>query len=463
MSLAARVALVIATISILTAILVTASAIFSTASGVRNDVDEFLQGRAEEIIDGTRLQPDRGRRGRIIIDQQVDPSDAEDLADVVDLDLPDAFEVDAEVQTLDGVGEVNASTGLAIPVSGEALDVALRLDNNLFETIEIDEGRYRVFTARLPRVGAVQVATSLEGTTSLVGALRNRLLLIGTLIALAGAALGWLIARQTLLPLGRLTAAAEHVAQTKDLDTPISVDNPNDEIGRLATSFNEMLDALASSREQQHRLVQDAAHELRTPLTSVNANIDLLMRATDLPADERQEILTRVRGELRQLGTLFTEVIELATDRQERSVHQPLDLVDVANKAVEDLARRSDNEVTVDATPSMVSGDFKALHRAVTNLLGNAVKYSPSKSSIRVTVADGTIAVEDQGSGIPLADREKIFDRFHRLEHARPMPGSGLGLAIVAKIVADHDGTTFVDDARPGPGAIVGFTLPPTS
>ena len=461
MSLAARVAAAIATISILTAVFVTGSAIVSTSSGVRNDVDQFLRGRAEEIVDGSRLQPERGRLGRrIIIDQEVDPGDPEDLADIVELNLPDAFDVDAEVQTLNANGQVNASTGLEIPVSAEALRVAQRIDNNVFETVEIDELRYRVFTARLPRSGAVQVATSLESTTSLVGALRNRLLLVGTVLALVGAGIGWLIARQTLRPLADLTATTEHVAHTKDLETPISVDNADDEVGRLATSFNEMLSALAGSREQQHRLVQDAAHELRTPLTSVNANIDLLMRAPDLPNEEREEILTRVRGELRQLGTLFTEVIELATDRQQTAIHQPVNLVEVANEAIEELSRRADNPVTIESTRSVVNGDFKALHRAVSNLLGNAVKYSPPSSPILVTIGEGSVAVADQGPGIPLDDRDRIFDRFHRLEHSRPMPGSGLGLAIVAKVVADHGGETFVEDAKPGPGSVVGFTLP---
>ena len=221
-----------------------------------------------------------------------------------------------------------------------------------------------------------------------------------------------------------------------------------------------MLSALAGSREQQHRLVQDAAHELRTPLTSVNANIDLLMRAPDLPNEEREEILTRVRGELRQLGTLFTEVIELATDRQQTAIHQPVNLVEVANEAIEELSRRADNPVTIESTRSVVNGDFKALHRAVSNLLGNAVKYSPPSSPILVTIGEGSVAVADQGPGIPLDDRDRIFDRFHRLEHSRPMPGSGLGLAIVAKVVADHGGETFVEDAKPGPGSVVGFTLP---
>lgn len=468
MSLAIRVALAIAALTIMTAVLVTGSAIVSTSAGVRADVDNFLRERAQEIADGTRAQPDRRDNGRgdgdAVPVAEVDLDDAEDLAEAVDTnEVIAATDVDAEAQSIDEDGDVIASTGLAIPVTARAIETASGDAPGFFDRVVIDDVEYRIFTGPIPDGGAIQVATSLEATTSLLSLLRTRLLLIGGGLAILAAAVGWWIARRSLRPLGELTATAEHVARTQDLDTPIPVERDNDEIGRLAASFNEMLDALANSKEQQHRLVQDAAHELRTPLTSVNANIDLLMHARDLPVDERQEILGRVRGELRQLGSLFTEVIELATDKREMTEHRELNLVAVVEKAVDDLARRSDNPVTIDASASMVVGDFKALHRAVTNLLGNAVKYSPVDSPIHVSVSNGRVAVQDRGPGIPAADRERVFDRFHRLDEARQLPGSGLGLAIVAKIVADHGGSTFIDDAEPAPGVVVGFSIPPAA
>lgn len=467
MSLAVRVAIATAALSILTAVLVTSSAIVSTSSGVRADIDDFLRERGDEIADGTRRQPDRGdRRGRGDDDLgdgelDVEELDDEQLAELVEADQPpSASEVDAQVQVLDGDGVVTAATGLDIPITDVTLALVTRDDDGAFETVAIDGVDYRVYTAHVPEGGAVQVATSLEDTSSLLSLLRTRLLLIGAVVALLAAAAGWFVARRALRPLGQLAATAEQVTQTRQLDVQIEVDEVNTEIGRLADSFNSMLGALAQSREQQHQLVQDAAHELRTPLTSVNANVDLLVHATDLPDADRREILTGVQAELRQLRTLFTEIVELATDSHEAVDPRPLTLGEVVEQAVDDLARRTVNPITVEVDTSVVMGDRAALHRAVSNLLSNASKYSPPTSPIHVTVTAGSVSVADRGPGIPLDQRERIFARFHRLEDARPQPGWGLGLAIVAKIVEDHGGQTFVGDTDPGPGAVVGFTLP---
>ncbi len=444
-SLAARVALAVAALTILAIALTTAVAIVSTDGQVRGDVDSFLEQRTEEILDGSRRGPD-GKR---------DDRDQDET-----VDLPRASETDAEVQQLDESGEIVANSAIVLPVSSADVALADRDGNPVFRTVDIDGAQYRILTTHINGGGALQVARSIDATTSLRGLIREQLLYAGLALAVIVAGLAWWTTRRTLRPLGELTAAAERVAATTDLDTPIDTHDRNDEIGRLATSFNGMLDALASSRAQQHRLVQDAAHELRTPLTSVNANIDLLVRAPDLPADERSEILTGVRAELRQLGTLFTEIIELATDDREAVEHVPVDLVDVVERAVADVRRRANNPVHVDAERTIVLGDPDALERAITNLLGNAVKYSPTDSAIDVRVSGGTVAVRDRGPGIPEDQRRMIWDRFHRSEEARALPGSGLGLAIVHKIVADHSGRVFVEDADPGPGAVVGFVLP---
>lgn len=454
-SLALKIGLAVAALTVLTALVTTGFAIVSTDGEVRGDVDKFLEERAKEILENNRSRPGRNDRP----DNRANDRD-DDGGAVVQANLPAVAELDAQVQTLDEDGVVTASTGLAIPVNEKDLALADKEGDDVFRSVDIDGVEYRVLTSHIPGGGALQVARSLDSTTTLIDVIRNQLLAVGGGLALVIALVGWLMARRALEPLGELTTAAERVAATQDLDTPIAVDGRGDEIGRLATSFNEMLGALATSREQQHRLVQDAAHELRTPLTSVNANIDLLTHAPDLPETERQEILTGVRAELRQMGVLFTEIIELATDNRTAADHEPLDLADVVRSAIDELARRADNPVDAELVPSPVVGESAALHRAVTNLLSNAVKYGPPGAPIGVRVQGGTVAVSDRGPGIAPADRARIFDRFHRGETARSQPGSGLGLAIVAKIVADHGGRTFVDDAEPGPGAVVGFTLP---
>ncbi len=455
MSLAARVAVAIAGLTVTTSLLVTSAAVVSTTREVNNDVDRFLRGRAEQIADGTRQFPTRRLRN----DERRPALEALSELDLA-VELPAAVDSDAYVQTIDSEGAVLVTIGEQLPVSEVDETVARRTGLSAFQDVSIDDAEYRMYTTGIVGGGAVQVAISVEESRSLITALRSRLILIGSVFALMAALAGWIIARRSLQPLKDLTAAAEHVANTQSLASQIPVSRNNDEIGRLATSFNEMLDALAASKTQQHQLVQDAAHELRTPLTSVNANIDLLSHAPDLPAVERKEILTGIRAELRHLGTLFNEIIELATDKRQQAIHTRIDLVDVVEAAVEDLERREENPVLLELSSCIVEGEFKALKRAVSNLLSNASKYSPDGSQIIVSVTQGRVAVQDSGPGIPAELRDKVFDRFYRSVDARSMAGSGLGLAIVAKIVSDHGGSTFVADANPGPGAVVGFTLP---
>ena len=305
------------------------------------------------------------------------------------------------------------------------------------------------------------MARSVEEASRVLSSLRNRVVAIGLVMSALAAAVGFLVARQTTRPLRRLAATASTVADTHDLTTPIEVDR-TDEVGALARSFKEMLDALAASREQQHRLVHDAGHELRTPLTSLRANVALLERADRLDPEDRAEVLASVKAELGELNELFSELIELATDNQHADPFVRLELGAVAERAVDRLRRRTDRPVTVHADTSIVQGDASLLERAVANLLGNAHKFSPPGTPIEVVVDQGRVAVRDHGPGIDPADRERVFDRFHRADATRSMPGSGLGLAIVDQIVRTHGGTVWATDSASAPGAEVGFALPLT-
>ncbi len=219
-----------------------------------------------------------------------------------------------------------------------------------------------------------------------------------------------------------------------------------------------MLGALALSRDQQQRLVQDAAHELRTPLTSLRANIEFLDRVRELPEDELDELLGGLNEEVAELTTLFDELVQLASETDDDVPAQECDLAEVVADAVERFQRRSGRVVTVAAEPTPVSGNPAQLDRAVTNLLGNADKFSPTGEPIAVTLADRTVTVSDHGPGIDSADQAHVFDRFYRSSTARSEPGSGLGLAIVRQIAEQHGGTVTVADA-PGGGAAVGFTV----
>src|SRR5690606_11510996 len=199
---------------------------------------------------------------------------------------------------------------------------------------------------------------------------------------LAGVA-GWAVARNGLRPVRRLTSAIERVDATRDL-TPIHVSGTEDELARLTRSFNAMLLALADTQRRERQLIADAGHELRTPLTSLRTNIDLLRQASgdpgrSLAATAHRELLHDVGAQLDELSTLVSDLTELARDEPLHRDPEPLDLAEVVQRAIERVQLRA-SDVSFDALlhPSWVVGDSRLLERALTNLLDNAVKWSPA-------------------------------------------------------------------------------------
>ena len=271
------------------------------------------------------------------------------------------------------------------------------------------------------------------------------------------------MARNGLRPVRRLTASVEEIARTEDL-RPLPIEG-DDEIARLAISFNHMLTALAASRDRQRRLVADAGHELRTPLTSLRTNIDLLSQAEhgdlpDLDPTAKTELLGDVRAQIEELTTLIGDLVELARDEPVPLVVEPVDLVEVVDRAVGRVRRRAPG-VTFDVAldPWWVVGEATSLERAVTNLLDNAAKWSPEGGTVRVRLTDGTLVVDDEGPGIAEEDRDRVFERFWRSQESRALPGSGLGLAIVDQVVGRHAGTV-VASSSPSGGTRMTVTVP---
>jgi two-component system sensor histidine kinase MprB len=261
-------------------------------------------------------------------------------------------------------------------------------------------------------------------------------------------------------------AAAEEVARTQDLSALIPVTG-SDEIARLANSLNSMLRALEASRARQRELVDDAGHELRTPLTSLRTNIELLLRAEAtadraLPADDRDALLRDVDAQIRELSGLVSELVELARDEAPTEEVEHVDLTEIVHVAADRVRRRAkaaDVQIVVTAVPAPVDGRPHMLERAVTNLLDNAVKFSPPQGRVHVSVSPGEVVVTDEGPGIAPADRSRVFNRFYRATSARGLPGSGLGLAIVADAAAVHGGQVRAEEG-PGGGALLRLSLP---
>jgi two-component system sensor histidine kinase MprB len=266
----------------------------------------------------------------------------------------------------------------------------------------------------------------------------------GLLLALA---LGVLLARAALRPLEEVTNEIETITETNDMKYRIE-EGDADELGRLRRVFNRLLSSVESSQILQRQLVLDASHELRTPLTSLRTNAQVLSRANELDPDDLRQLTNDMVAQVDELAALVTDLGELARGERSEGAIVELRLDECVDECVDTArthARIKDVAIDVHTEPSTVLGRRDRLERAISNLLTNAVKFTPSGGTIVVTSNAGTVTVSDSGPGIAEADRPFVFDRFWRSASARALPGSGLGLSIVAQVVAELQGTVTVD------------------
>jgi two-component system sensor histidine kinase MprB len=318
----------------------------------------------------------------------------------------------------------------------------------------------RVLTTALDNGGAVQAVRSLEGVDSTLA----RLGLVLALVSAGGvglaAGLGWLVARGAVGPLARLTASAERVRTTRDMSQRIEIGG-HDEVARLADSLNGMLAALEESAVARRQLVADASHELRTPLTSLRMNIELLAEDGGLSPPDRGRLLADLSEQLRELGVLVGDLVELAREERSEVAREDVRLDLVAQEAIERARRHApDRRFELRAAPFLVHGVPDQLARAVTNLLDNAVKWSPAGEPVEIEVErGGVLTVRDHGPGIAPGDLPHVFERFYRARASRGLPGAGLGLAIVRHVADSHGGAVQAGNA-PGGGARLALRIP---
>jgi two-component system sensor histidine kinase MprB len=368
-----------------------------------------------------------------------------------------------------GVAQATLMTGttilpdqpIVLPVTGAVRAVAAGRRGAFLRDATVNGVHLRVYTRRGPDGEAWQIARPLTEADATLGRLRW---LLG-LVVLAGvglaAGLGLLVSRIATRPLARLTATAERVTATGDLRHRIPAPEVDDEPGRLAAAFNEMLAALEASRDAQRQLVADASHELRTPLTAIRANIELLGHAPDLPPPERATMIASAKTQLEDLTVLVGDLVDLARPG-EKTADPPEDLRldELVGGAVERARHHAPVlAFAVDAQPCVVHASRARLMRAIGNLLDNAVKWSPPDGVVEVAVRDGEVTVRDHGPGIAQADLPHVFDRFYRAPSARGLPGSGLGLAIVKHVADAHQGSVRAE-AAPGGGTLLRLALP---
>ncbi|XVV13757.1 HAMP domain-containing sensor histidine kinase [Actinoplanes sp. CA-131856] len=419
---------------------------------------------ATELLDG-KLRDTAEKQLRA--DSRVLATNAE-RAGLARVELPPYPGSDRLVRVLlpDGSARTPVGQPALPPVSEHAMRVARGASADLMESTDSDEG-YLIYTLRAGD-GAVQVARLADDGP--INQLGFGMLLIGLLCVAGGALVGRTVARTGLAPIDRLTAAAVHVAQTRDLDADIP-DEGGGEIGRLTQSMNNMLAALRDSRQAQRLLAEDAAHELKTPLTSLRLNVELLVRLdrrgtldSALPAESRTRLLNDLGAQVAELSTLAAELTDLARGDVSDESTELLDLADVVvAAATRARSRMPDIEVALDVTSLRVSGRAAGLQRAVLNLIDNAGKWSPADQPVQVRLfaegASAVLEVDDAGPGIDAADVPRVFDRFYRSDSARALPGSGLGLSIVQRVVEAHGGRTTIARSARG-GALLRVALP---
>jgi two-component system sensor histidine kinase MprB len=355
------------------------------------------------------------------------------------------------VQLFQANGNVlhSAAPGLLLPVTNATLAVAARRHGAYYSTVELGGTRARTLTERAPEGGVWQAALPLAQTDNTL----SRLRLVLAIVSLGGialaAALGLLVARAALLPVRRLTGAAERVARTQDLGHRIA-EGERDELGRLAASFNTMLAALERSRLAQRQLVSDASHELRTPLTSVQANLDALAVGERLFPAERARVIAAAQAQLRELTVLVGDLSDLSRTDVEQIEIEDVRLDSAVTGAVNRARMHAPGcRFSLDTQPSLVRASPARLDRAIANLLDNACKWDPG-GEIEVTVRPGRVEVRDHGPGIAAEDLPRVFDRFYRSAAARGRPGSGLGLAIVRLFAESHGGSVHAANDRRG-------------
>lgn len=368
---------------------------------------------------------------------------------------------DGRIRVPDGGGAGLVTTAREMAVARTQTGASARTGTN------VDGEPYRIVAVPLSdgvNYYAWVLGRPLGPTNAILQILAISLLTFGVLAVVGASGIGWIIARSGLEPIQRLTRAVTRVTETDQL-APIEVTGM-DELTDLTKSFNTMMSTLASSRERQRRLIADAGHELRTPLTSMRTNVELLVadeRQGMLPSGARGEILRDIAAQLGEFTTLIGDLVHLSREDTVEPHPEPIDLRDVVDAAVVRAKRRGPGLVfDVETEPLYLVGEPDSLERAITNLLDNAVKFSPAGGRVTVRLTGDRLRISDEGPGIAEEDLPHVFDRFYRSQQARTTPGSGLGLSIVAQTIKSHGGWVKAGRSAAG-GAEFTIRLPGSS
>jgi signal transduction histidine kinase len=382
---------------------------------------------------------------------------ARDLAAQIKLSGPPKLRLGGKEKTEpeDVIWQIFDANDVAVSASQK---LAQRLPEVDEEVVDLPQGEhpYVVVTKKAKSKGeryTVIVAVSLEDVDDATEALTGPLAVGLPLLLVIVGVTTWLVASRALRPVERIRREVELITGTS-LDRRVFEPLSGDEIERLARTMNQMLSRLQESRDRQQQFISDASHELRSPLASLRQAAEVVHAH---PGAMREgELAETVLAESVRMQLLVDQLL-LLTRNGEGRAHIPRGDVDVDDLVLTEAQRVAGTGLAVDTSgvaASRVHGDAIALGQVVRNLVDNAARHAHSQLRVSVTPEPGRVVlvVEDDGPGIPVSDRQRVFERFVRLDEARArdIGGSGLGLAIVREVVAGHGGSVGVEDSPLG-------------
>ena len=468
LSVSARTALVAMLVMALTLAAATVALITTLRSSLLDEVDRSIDSRAADVASQVQSNSDvlalgvgidaRTLAAVVAIDEFIfattdDGLDAGDLVDAFDT-FDEPFDISLPLTETEGADNMRA---VSLFVDSEPFDDGLSGD-----MVVVGEEDYLVF-----------VATSLDGVDNTVRRVTTGALIAGpALVGLVGM-LTLLLTRRALRPVEAMRQEVDEISST-GLDRRVPQPPADDEIGRLATTMNEMLARLERAQHQQQQFVADASHELRSPLASMAARLDVAHRHGD--AHQWLTTVDELRGDTDRMRRLIEDLLLLARADATSAAGQAApgarrDTVHLDDTILDTVAEigASRPGVSVDVSavgPVVVGGDSDQLQRLTRNLVENAIRHATTVVHVAARQHGGGVEVhvDDDGAGIARSDRVNVFERFVRLDEARARDGggSGLGLAICAEIVRSHNGTITVSSAPTG-GARFTITLPTPS